>query len=285
VEGFGAITNTRALEDSVVEALERLEQMPSDGRTQALRTKAAHYRDILASWELMPPSDAEQSETVSSVLQLLGKVMAYVNGEEPPALESDPLGVAMPDLEDFGQIDDLPPLGLPSLDEPGERPKRGLPARGGTALTADRPAPQRKRNQMPRRQVHSKRKVSVGRIELQVASGQDRVETADVIFPFQRPWEPLARVEGGSAKPLDGDLASGEHVLVRLLDGARLQSHVQATPEVIYVLRGGIRLAEETLFAGAVIRTTANAHCPTIRSIGETELLFIGSVRPELATS
>ncbi|HHH29174.1 MAG TPA: hypothetical protein ENK57_12625 [Polyangiaceae bacterium] len=59
---------------------------------------------------------------------------------------------------------------------------------------------------------------------------------------------------------------------------------MQATPELIYVLRGGIRLAEETLFAGAVIRTNVNAHCPPIESIGESELLFIGSVRPELAT-
>lgn len=284
MEGFGAITNTRALEDSVVHALDRLEEMPDCDRTQRYREKAIHYRDILASWELMPPSDTEQSDTVSSVLQLLGKVMAYVNGEElPPASGSDPLGDVLPGLEE------LPPHELPSSsirDVESDTPRRGLAARGATALSASRPSPSvsTKRDRMPRRQVASKRKVSVGRIELRVATGMGQVETADVIFPFQRPWEPLARVQGGSAKPLDGDLAQGEHVLVRLLDRAKLASHVQATPELIYVLRGGIRLAEETLFAGAVIRTNVNAHCPPIESIGESELLFIGSVRPELAT-
>lgn len=260
--------------------------MPDCDRTQRYRDKAVHFRDILASWELMPPSDTEQSDTVSSVLQLLGKVMAYVNGEElPPAMGSDPLGDALPDR------DELPPLpstkGLAGSDRGSDAPRRGLRPRSGTALTSGRPSPNigAKRDRLPRRQVASKRKVSVGRIELQVASGLGEVETADVIFPFQRPWEPLTRVEGGSAKVLDGDLAAGEHVLVRLLDRATLASHVQATPELIYVLRGGIRLAEETLFAGAVIRTNVNAHCPPIQSIGETELLFIGSVRPELTTS
>ena len=284
MEGFGAITNTRALEDSVVQALDRLEEMPECDRTTRYRDKAIHYRDILASWELMPPSDTEQSDPVSSVLQLLGKVMAYVNGEEPPpAMGSDPLGDSLPSL------DDLPPLPSSKALSAGDSdaPRRGLVARGGTALSAGRPSPNlgARRDRLPRRQVASKRKVSVGRIELQVASGLGQVETADVIFPFQRPWEPLTRVEGGSAKPLDGDLANGEHVLVRLLDRAKLASHVQATPELIYILRGGIRLAEETLFAGAVIRTNVNAHCPPIQSIGETELLFIGSVRPELTTS
>lgn len=61
MEGFGAITDTQSLEDSVVHALERLRDMPQDARTQSLRTKAMHYRDILASWELMPPSPDEQA--------------------------------------------------------------------------------------------------------------------------------------------------------------------------------------------------------------------------------
>jgi hypothetical protein len=270
VDGFGVITDTHNLEDSVVHALERLDEMPDVPKKQKLIDKAHVYRDILASWELMPPSPEEQSETVSAVLQLLGRVMAFVNN----------------DPDDRGSEPSQPPPASEPSPRLITRPKAFPSGRSAFGDISVKPSTKSKtpgQRSMPRRQQASKRKVSVGRIELELALKNNQVATADILFPFQRPWHPLSRIEGGEVKILHHDDLTGSHALVRLQHRVELAVHIQDASEMIYILRGGIRLAEESLFAGAVIRTSANASCPALRSIGESELLFAGTVRPELA--
>jgi hypothetical protein len=257
MDGFGPITNTPTLEGAVISALKKLEGRPQSPALMRLQEQGIQYRDILASWELMPPQPVEQSDTVSKVLQLLGEIMRYVN---------DPKHVV---------------TASPLVSSP---PSASMPPPSGPSPFASSRSPSGARHSAaPRRSAHTnKRLASVGRIELDMVLAGKHAR-ADVIFPFRRPWRTLPELPGGVVRQLHDDSLTGEqHLILRLVEGAELPDHRQDNAEVIYILSGGLRVGDESVFAGTVIRTQAGNVCPVLTSLGETELLIMGTYRDEL---
>lgn len=135
---------------------------------------------------------------------------------------------------------------------------------------------------VPERPVtRTKRQKSVGRIELTQA-GSDG-EKIDILFPFRKRWVPVPGMRGVATKFLyEVGGNGGRHIVVRMTVDSRLDEHAQTGAELIYVLQGGISLGEDKLFAGAVIRVREGVTCPPITSLGESELLLIGTRRKKL---
>lgn len=127
------------------------------------------------------------------------------------------------------------------------------------------------------------RQKSVGRIELtQPASEADKI---DILFPFRKRWVPVPGVRGVATKFLYEVGGGGSrHILVRMTADSRLDEHMQKGAELIYVLQGGITLGDDKLFAGAVIRVREGVTCPPISSLGESELIIIGTRRGKLCS-
>ncbi len=238
---FGPVTDTRTLESAVSQAIAKLRAAPECDRSRDLTRRALRYRDILASWEMVPPNPEEQTETVARVLRVIGAIMRHLAADDGTR----------------GSDSDAPP------DSDSEAPP-------------DSDSDQELSMSVPSRT----RQKSVGRIEL-VPSATSGGGKIDILFPFRRRWVPVPGLPGVATQSVHGtDGIGGHHVMVRMVGDAQLEEHRQEDVELIYILRGGISLGDDSLFAGAIVRLRDGATCPSIRALGDSELLLIGTSRP-----
>lgn len=242
---FGPVTDTRTLEGAVIQAITKLRAAPADDRSRELIRRALKYRDVLASWEMIPPKPDEQAETVARVLQVISAIMRHLSQDDEAEACPDPAG----------HEPDAPDSGWPAQDSDV----------GGVRSGSSR-----------------KRQKSVGRIELMPSPSLSGGKI-DILFPFRRRWAPVPGMRGVTTQSIYGNDASGlHHVMVRLDADAQLDEHRQVDVEVVYILRGGISLGDDSLFAGAVVRLRGGVMCPPIRALGDSELLLMGTCRAKL---
>ena len=68
-------TRLAIVEQALADTLDRLDELPADARTRALRAQATALQRVVQTWPHQPPSDTQRSAMVDLVLQLNIAVM------------------------------------------------------------------------------------------------------------------------------------------------------------------------------------------------------------------
>jgi hypothetical protein len=69
-------TRINIVRQALDDILERLSELPPSGKLQELKTKASSYDRLVRLWETRPPTEAERSVMLKSVLDLNVEVIA-----------------------------------------------------------------------------------------------------------------------------------------------------------------------------------------------------------------
>jgi hypothetical protein len=76
-------TRLAIVEQSLIDSLERLSELPAGPRVRELRAKAEGFERALRAWSVRPPTEEQRSTLLKLVLDLNVEVMALGRGEAP----------------------------------------------------------------------------------------------------------------------------------------------------------------------------------------------------------
>jgi len=76
-------TRLAIVEQSLIDSLERLSELPAGPRVRELRAKAEGFERALRTWAVRPPTEEQRSALLKLVLDLNVEVMAL--GRDTPA--------------------------------------------------------------------------------------------------------------------------------------------------------------------------------------------------------
>lgn len=249
----GPPTNTRTLDVTLRETIQRLERAEQTETVRKLLAEARHYATMLAAWTSAPPPPRQQDAVIDDVVDLLRRSLAV------------PLG--SPDGDDAPEI-----RVEPGTDSPPDPPE-SLDGPTGRSTTLGR-VPLR------RQPATSPPGARAGPAEPQALVPSPGVE---VLRPDRAPWKPVASRSGLALKRLDaGQPGTATSALVRLRAGGMLEGHRHGAPETLWVVAGTVVLGEVSIHAGELVRFAAGADSPPLYSLGESTLLLVGSDRGEL---
>lgn len=73
----GASTRLAIVEQSLIDTLERLSELPPGPRVRELRAKAEGFERALRGWSVRPPTEEQRAALLKLVLDLNVEVIAY----------------------------------------------------------------------------------------------------------------------------------------------------------------------------------------------------------------
>ncbi len=76
-------TRLSIVQQSLIDSLERLQELPSTPRVRELRTRARSYERAVQTWSHVPPSEEQRAALVKLVLDLNLEVMALGREHQP----------------------------------------------------------------------------------------------------------------------------------------------------------------------------------------------------------
>ena len=235
----GPITNTRTMEGSLVEAIDRLKTFEQTPKLKGMIAKAEGFLAVVGTWEEQRPSTEEEYTVIPDVLILLKHCMTY-NPEEDPTRDSSPeISVGPASDSDAAATSSATALGrLPVEKRDSRRIARG---------DSTRPPPK----------------------------GRSGVS---VLRPDRAPWQPIESLPGVCVKILNTDTGAGRcRALMRLDPGAELPARRHSVAEDLYVLSGLLQVGDYRVYSGELVRAEAGARSAGFRCIAEATLLLVGT--------
>jgi hypothetical protein len=244
----GPATNTRTLDVTLRETIQRLSRARQTPAIRKLLAEARHYCTILGSWTSAPPPPLQQNTTIDEVLDLLKRAMLVPLQRE----EAD---------------DDSPEISVEEVDEGETAGDSEPPPSRPTAIA----------------RVPLRRQLAPAAIRGPAAARSEAGEGISILRPERSPWRPVTGFPGVTVKHLvPGARVADRRALVRLSPGTELSSHVHAEPELLWVLSGALTLGDARIRPGEVIVFESGANSAALRSLGQCTALLVGSDRAEL---